>query len=321
MSLAQYFVDRNIPENKFLNDADQMIDWDGFEKLINHYIVYKKGGRPPYPVILMLKMHLLQSWYGLSDEQTEFQCKDRLTFRKFLNLGIEDNVPDATTLENFRHKLVASNLSTYLVKYFDECCVDNGLIKKEGSLIDATFIKANSKPHRDEELKSDIDAEFGYKGYGYKATVNVDKKSKLIRKTVSAPNNVQESLEFVRVLTGEEVEVYADKGYDRHCVRDILKKRKIRDRVMYQARRSKKGLPAKVLKWQREAINRYSAKTRARVEHIFAFWKYVFKSARARYRGLERVNGQMQSLTLAYNLKRMVFLRKQTPDFVWVNSV
>jgi len=63
----------------------------------------------------MLKMHLLQTWYGLSDEQTEFQCKDRLTFRKFLNLGIEDNdnVPDATTLENFRHKLVESNLSTF----------------------------------------------------------------------------------------------------------------------------------------------------------------------------------------------------------------
>lgn len=320
MSLVQYFVDRNIPENKFLNDAQEMIDWEGFEKLINHYIVYKKGGRPPYPVILMLKMHLLQMWYGLSDEQCEFQCKDRLTFRKFLNLGIEDNIPDATTLENFRHKLVESNLADYLVKYFDECCVDNGLIKKDGSLIDATFIKANSRPHSTEELKSNIDARWGHKGYGYKATVNVDKKSKLVRKAVLASNNVPEALEFSRVLTGEEIEVYADKGYDRYCVRDILKKRKIRDRVMYQARRSKKGLPAKILVWQKEAINRHSAKVRARVEHVFACWKYVFKWTRARYRGLERVNGQIQSLTLAYNLKRMVYLRHQTPELVWVNS-
>lgn len=107
----QYFVDRSIPENKFLDSAEEMIDWNGFEKLTNHYIVYKKGGRPSYPVILMLKMHLLQTWYGLSDEQCEFQCKDRLTFRKFLNIGIEDNVPDSTTLETFRHKLIESTLS------------------------------------------------------------------------------------------------------------------------------------------------------------------------------------------------------------------
>ncbi len=65
MSLVHIFIEQNIPENKFLNDADEMIDLNGFEKLINHYIVYKKGGRPPYPVILMLKMHLLQTWYGL----------------------------------------------------------------------------------------------------------------------------------------------------------------------------------------------------------------------------------------------------------------
>lgn len=51
----------------------------------------------------------------------------------------------------------------------------NVLSKKEGSLIDATFIKANSKPHNAPELKSDIDAEFGHKGYGYKTTINVDR--------------------------------------------------------------------------------------------------------------------------------------------------
>jgi transposase, IS5 family len=321
MTLVQYFVDRNIPENKFLDSAEQMIDWDGFEKMLNQYIVYKKGGRPPYSVILMLKMHLIQMWYGLSDEQCEFQCKDRLTFRKFLNLGIEDNVPDATTLENFRHKLVQSNIAEYLVTYFDECCVDNGLIKKEGSLVDATFIRANSKPHRTEELKSDIDAEFGHKGYGYKATVNVDKNSKMVRKTVVAPNNISEAREFKRVLKGDEQEVFADKGYDRHMVRNVLKARKIRQRIMFQTRRSKKGLPSTPLTIQKETFNESSARIRARVEHVFAHWKYLFKCNRARYRGLERVNQQMQSLTLAYNLRRMIFLRKQNPSLMWVNSV
>jgi len=311
MNLVQYFVDRNVPENRFLNDAFLMINWDELDELLNKYIIRKSGGRPPYPLILLLKMHLLQMWYGLSDEQTEFQCNDRLTFRKFLNLSIEDKIPDATTLENFRHALIESKIAEFLVEYLDKCCVENGLIKKEGSLVDATFIKANSRPHTDKEKNSDIDAEWGHKGFGYKTTVNVDKESKLIRAISTAPNNVSEAREFRKVLLGDESEVFADKGYDRHMVRDVLKARKIKQRIMYQTRRSKKGLPATPHTEQKEAFNTSSSKIRARVEHVFAFWKWVFKCTRARYRGLERVSGQMISLTLAYNLKRMVFLMKK----------
>ena len=88
---------------------------------------------------------------------------------------------------------------------------------------------------------------------------------------------------------------------------------------MYQTRRSKKGLPSTSHTEQKEAFNQSSSKIRARVEHVFAFWKYVFKSTRARYRGLERVAGQMMSLTMAYNLRRMVFLIKK-PSMACVGS-
>lgn len=320
MSLVQYFIDRNVPENRFLNDAFLMIRWDELDELLNKYIKHKSGGRPPYPLILLLKMHLLQMWYGLSDEQTEFQCNDRLTFRKFLNLGIEDKIPDATTLENFRHALTESKISDFLVEYLDKCCVENGLIKKEGTLVDATFIKANCRPHTDKEKNSDIDAEWGHKGFGFKTTVNVDKESKLVRAISIAPNNVSEAREFANILIGDEVEVFADKGYDRNMVRNVLKARKIRERIMYQTRRSKSGEPATPHTEQKEAFNTSSSKIRARVEHVFAFWKWVFKCTRARYRGLERVAGQMMSLTLAYNLRRMVFLMKQKPSLAWANG-
>lgn len=292
-----------------------MIDWDGLDELLNKYIKHKSGGRPPYPLLLLLKMHLLQMWYGLIDEQTEFQCNDRLTFRKFLNLSIEDKIPDATTLENFRHVLSESKIAEYLLEYLDKCCVENGLIKKEGTLVDATFIKANSRPHTDKNKNSDIDAEWGHKGFGYKTTVNVDKESKLIRTISTAPNNISEAREFENVLLGDEQEVFSDKGYDKHIVRNVLKARKIKQRIMYQLRRSKKGLPATPLVIQKYAFNQSSSKIRARVEHVFAFWKYVFKCNRARYRGLERVAGQMMSLTLAYNLRRIVFLMKQKPQW------
>jgi len=260
-------------------------------------------------------------WYGLSDEQTEFQCNDRLTFRKFLNVGIEDKIPDATTLENFRHGLIKSKIAEYLVEYLDKCCIENGLIKKEGTLVDATFIKANSKPHTNKEKNSDIDAEWGHKGFGYKTTVNVDKESKLIRQISTAPNNISEAREFENILLGDEQEVFADKGYDRPMVRNVLKSKKIKQRIMYQTRRSKSGEPATPHTEQKEAFNQSSSKIRARVEHVFAFWKYVFKCTGARYRGLERVAGQMTSLTIAYNLRRMIFLRKQNPSLAWVNSV
>ena len=231
MSLVQYFVDRSVPENKFLNDACLMINWEELSEWLNKYILRKSGGRPPYPLILLLKMHLLQMWYGLSDEQTEFQCNDRLTFRKFLNLDIEDKIPDATTLENFRHALTESKITDFLIEYLDKCCVENGLIKKEGTLIDATFIKANCRPHTDKDKNSDIDAEWGHKGFGFKTTVNVDKESKLIRAISTAPNNVSEAREFKKVLLGDEQEVFADKGYDRPMVRNVLKARKIAERI------------------------------------------------------------------------------------------
>jgi len=320
MSLVQYFVDKSVPENKFLNDAFLMINWGELDELLNKYIKHKSGGRPPYPLILLLKMHLLQMWYGLSDEQTEFQCNDRLTFRKFLNLAIEDKIPDATTLENFRHVLTESKIADFLVEYLNKCCVENGLIKKEGTLVDATFIKANSRPHTDKNKNSDIDAEWGHKGFGYKTTVNVDKDSKLIRAISTAPNNVSEAREFREILLGDEAEVFADKGYDRNMVRDELKAKKIKQRIMYQTRRSKSGEHSTPHTEQKEAFNQSSSKIRARVEHVFAFWKYVFRCTRARYRGLERVAGQMMSLTLAYNLRRMVFLIKQKPSLAWGSS-
>lgn len=117
MDLTQYIVDRNIPVNKFLEDADQMIDWKGFEHRLKKIIKYKQFGRPPYPISLIFRMYLIQIWYGLSDEQTEFQCKDRLSFRKFLKLNIDDNIPDATTLENFSHRLAERNFIEEIVKY------------------------------------------------------------------------------------------------------------------------------------------------------------------------------------------------------------
>ena len=61
-----------------------------------------KGGRPPYDAVLMFKMLVLQTLYTLSDDQTEYQIRDRLSFMRFLRLVLEDRMPDAKTLWLFR---------------------------------------------------------------------------------------------------------------------------------------------------------------------------------------------------------------------------
>jgi transposase, IS5 family len=312
-SFAQFFVERVCPDNRFLDEMDEVIPWEKIDKFLNHRIKYKTGGRPPYPTLLVFKMHLLQTWYNLSDEACEFNVKDRLSFRKFLKLDIGATVPDATTLENFRHRLEEDNLGDKIVKFMDDYFVSEGLILKEGNVVDATFLRANSRPTKTEEKKTDIDAEFGHKGYGYSASTNVDKKSKLIRKSNTTPANKLDYQVVDGILIGDEKEIYGDKGYA--PARKWLKKqcKQCKVRVMFKRQRGKKNEPTPELPKRQTILNKAYSKIRAVVEHPYATWKTMFGAVQARYRGLERVNQQVQSLTFAYNFKRMAYLIKRNP--------
>ena len=143
-TLTQYFVEQACPDNKFLDEMDNVIPWWEIENWFNKEVVRKnsKVGRPAYPTIMMFKIHLLQQWYNLSDREAEFQISDRLSFRKFLGLSIEDRVPDATTIENFRHFLESRNAHKVLAQVLDNYFCKIGLIKKEGNLVDATFLRS-----------------------------------------------------------------------------------------------------------------------------------------------------------------------------------
>lgn len=312
-SFAQFVINEVCPENKFLEEMTEILPWKELEDFLNKEITYKTGGRPPYPVILVFKMHLLQTWYHLSDEVCEFQIKDRLSFRKFLALDISAPVPDATTLENFRHKLSENDLAERLVAFFDQYLVSQGLILKEGNVVDATFLRANSKPTKDEEKKTDIDAEFGHKGYGYSINTNVDKESKFIRKTHTTPANVLDYQSLENTLKGDEKVVYGDKGYDYPESRDVLKAQECKARILFKRKRGKKNEGPKPLPWYKKLLNKAYSKIRAVVEHPYAVFETVFGVKRARYRGLERVNQEAQSLTFAYNFRRLGFIIKRKP--------
>jgi transposase, IS5 family len=102
-----------------MEEMEQVVPWDMFETELKARITHKTGVRRPYSRLLLFKMHLLQTWFGLSDFQTSFQCEDRLSFRKFLGLGIGETIPESTTLENFRHELQKTGLDIGLMEKLD----------------------------------------------------------------------------------------------------------------------------------------------------------------------------------------------------------
>src|ERR671919_2467954 len=101
-----------------------------------------KGGRPPYDPVLMFKVLILQTLYTLSDDQTEYQIRDRLSFMRFIGLALEDRVPDAKTIWLFREQLTKAGAMERLFARFDAVLRDSGYLAMGGQIVDATVIQA-----------------------------------------------------------------------------------------------------------------------------------------------------------------------------------
>jgi transposase, IS5 family len=110
-----------------------------------------KGGRPPFDPVLMFKILVLQALYSLSDDATEFQIKDRLSFQRFLGLGLDGTVPDATTVWLFRERLVQAKAIDRLFARFDAALKDRGYLAMGGQIIDATVVPAPKQRNTEAE--------------------------------------------------------------------------------------------------------------------------------------------------------------------------
>jgi len=103
-----------------------------------------RGGRPPYDAVLMFKILILQTLYTLSDDATEFQIRDRLSFMRFLRLGLEDPVPDAKTIWLFREQLTRAGAIADLFADFDAWLKGQGYLAMSGQIVDASIIAART---------------------------------------------------------------------------------------------------------------------------------------------------------------------------------
>jgi transposase, IS5 family len=116
-----------------------------------------KGGRPPYDAVLMFKVLVLQTLYTLSDDQTEYQIRDRLSFMRFLELALEDRVPDAKTLWLFREQLTQAAAIEWLFASFDAVLREAGYLAMAGQIVDATVVAAR-RPRLTQDEKATVKA-------------------------------------------------------------------------------------------------------------------------------------------------------------------
>lgn len=321
-----------------LERLSKVIDFEIFRDELEEGL-YKERfttvGAKPYDYVLMFKVLVLQRMYHLSDEQTEYQIRDRLSFRDFLGLASGDRVPDARTIWVFRKELTEKGLFDVLFDKFNQYLKDNNLIMNEGIIIDGSFVevprqrntreenklikedrggelwnpeegdteeekkrKANKKRHKDTEAR--WVKKGGEKFYGYKAHAKIDAKSKLIKKCVATAASEHDSKPTKQLVDESDrgQTLHADSAYIGKGVKRVMRKYNLKDRVIKRNVRGKK-----ISKWQ-DTINRKNAKVRARVEHVFGIMEGCLHGMRSRAVGFLRNEAYIIFSGLVYNLIR-----------------
>ena len=204
---------------RFLAEMEKVVPWKALIDLIDpHYPkTSSKGGRPPYPLATMLRIHLLQQWYDLSDPAMEDALIEVPTMRRFAGIDmISDRIPDETTILAFRHLLEKHDLGKQIFEVVKAHLKANGMAMKQGTIVDATLIAAPSST-KNKEGKRDPEMHQTKKGnqwyFGMKVHAGVDKDSGLIHSVAVTAANVHDLTPAADLLHGDEQVVYGDAGY------------------------------------------------------------------------------------------------------------
>ena len=312
-SLAESLLPQTLGRNERLERIADEFDWDRFASLVDD--IYSSGeGRPSYPPLTMVKVLLLEQWYNLSDPQMEEALSDRISFRRFVGLGLEDETPDHSTISRFRSELAKRELSEKLFEELESQLDKRGLMLKEGTLMDATLVEAQVRrpplsEGRGVRSEKDPDADWTYSGrgsrthFGYKAHVGVDAGTGLVRKAELTSAKVYESEVADNLVSGDESAVYADRAYESKRRRKWLRSLGIKDRIMHRSHKHQSELP----RWQK-CRNELIDPRRKLVEKVFGTLKRSYGYSRVRYRGLERNAVEMWFKLMAYNFRKAVRL-------------
>ena len=316
-------IDRLVPRDSFRGDIEAAVLTPEAERK-------SAAGRKPTDAIVLFRMLILQSLYNLSDEQVEYQVRDRLSFTRFLTSGIEDCIPDGTTLWLFREKLAQAGVIEKLFDRFDRYLGAKGYIARGGQIVDATIVPVPKQrnTHKENETvkggqtpeawkkkpaknrQKDKDARWtkkhGRSFYGYKNHVNADAKHKLIRRYDVSDAAVHDSQKLDGLLnkTNTSAEVFADSAYRSAETEAGLKARGFRSRIHVRATRNHP------LSQRQVEANRKKSQVRVRVEHVFGAQETSAGGRIVRTIGIVRARVKIGLQNLVYNIRRLVTLER-----------
>ena len=323
---------KKLNEKDNLLKLNKLIDWEQFRSTLelarNNKPRKSNAGRKSFDSVLMFKCLILQHLYNLSDEELEFQLRDRLTFMRFVGLKPEDTTPDCNTLWDFREFLTTTNTLKPLFEIFTAHLNAQGFTAKKGQIIDASFVEAprqrNTREQNDVikqglvpaefaenpavQSQKDLDARWAKKNnavhYGYKNHINIDAGHKIIRDFSCTSAEVHDSNEFETLLTSNSNQnVWADSAYRSN------EKEMILDILGYKSQVHKKGTRAKPLTEKQTLENTKKSKIRARVEHVFGHIKNSLKGNFVRVIGVARATAKITLTNLTYNIDRFCYLQ------------
>jgi len=310
-----------------LPKIDEVVDWEAFRpvlKRIRRKKDARKGGRPPFDLVLMFKVLLLQQLYNLSDDQTEYQIRDRYSFCRFLDLDPEGRVPDAKTIWSYREQLKNHGLLDELFNGLLFQIENAGYVARRGQIVDAAIMETprqRNPREENEQLKKgevpegwsdnkrrqkDTQARWTRKAgktyFGYKNHINVDVKHKVVRRYAvsDAALNDRRQLEAVLDPNNTSRALWADANYRSRDQEASLKEQGYRSYIQRQ------GQAKKPLTERQKAANHRRSKTRIRVEHIFAQQSWMGRTVRTI--GLQRASFKIGMMNLAYNVQRLAWL-------------
>ena len=327
-SLADTICDFRVRKIKatFFNQVNTMIDWDPIIQLIDRYDSRGKHGvgNSYHDGLLLFKMCLLQTWYGLSDYEVEDRINDSLSFSGFCGLTMDAVAPDHSTLSRFRTSMTKKGAFGRLLKELNRQLEAAGIIVKTGILVDASIVETPRKPkgksiHKIEErnniesvvLKKSIQPGVDKQGawvkkrgklhYGYKKHYLTDQEG-LVLGVVTTPANVHEISNLDTLLDSvalpTSIPIKADKGYQSKKNSVLVRQKKLKNHIL------KKATRGSVLSDREKCFNKGVSKTRFKVERTFGSIKRWFHGGKARYVGEAKMHTQNLLEAICYNLYR-----------------
>jgi len=339
---GEYLYDRIVPRDHFLRQLRELVPWQRYTyRLIKYYRGKGERGRPPIDPALVLKMLLLSYLYNLSERQTEEYCNYNLAAKCFLELAIDEPVPDHSTLSLFKKRILDNGkVKAYerLLAYIIQDALEAGISFGTLQLIDSTHSEAdvnkseNRRRERDGETPRDPDSRWGCKGtyivtdedgrkhkrkksfFGYKMHTSMNAESQMITSVVTSSGNRHDGKYLTKLIAsdleqGLPVQVCAaDRGYDDTHNHFWLQQRGVGNAIHLNRYRTHKKdahkqvwLQLKAEPWYQEALA-----LRYQIERKFGEAKKHQGLDRCRYVGWERYTVQAYLTAIALNLKQLV---------------